>query len=737
MMDPQYLKFVPLQLKVPVNVWSWLGQHKLDHLKLDEGPCQVNALLVPAAYHRGSGEDSAVELLAGMQTSRSKGDSIAATAGIDQITFCTTFMLNQKENLSDSNICNKMLAEAGHTLRSSISSASAFEDPDVLFHGLLLLHADLKRHVYSHCAAFPYLKLPQACAIVKCQSVAAALPDAAQAAIQALSQQAQWPALVSLDTDTPSKPKVTPFSDLARALQEGGASPQWPQGLIVATLDTSSHAGILGGATRNLLALLAQHFPAATVQVLALRAAHGALSPEHSQLLELKLPEGMNADSAPLLGWESSRPHPEEAGVRVPVVKVAQLAEVLDTGAQATQALALNLKLMRWRAAPALDLDAIAAMHCLILGCGTLGCEVARTLVAWGVQKLTLVDNGTVAFSNPARQSLFTVEDCKGGGGRKAFVAAEALRRCAASLQVQPVSLTIPMPGHPPVSTEVQQTIEDVTQLDELVREADAVFLLTDSRESRWLPSLLAATHDKLLLNAALGFDSWVAMRHGVRAARATDAAEADEDTSNVASTSAAASCGKREAAEGAQRLGCYFCNDVVAPANSLAGRSMDEQCTVVRPGLARIAAATAVEMFAALTQHEDGAAAPAAEGGSGGVLGGVPHMLRGTLMGFGQSHMTGQANPVCSACCDSVVAAYSQRGPVLCSRCSRTITSLRWLAASTRCARTALRPAAQQGEASTTMRTRTGRRCDHVSAACVPTMHVGCWQLLDCNSRC
>lgn len=42
-------------------------------------------------------------------------------------------------------------------------------------------------------------------------------------------------------------------------------------------------------------------------------------------------------------------------------------------------------------------------------GCGTLGCEVARTLVAWGVHKLTLVDNGRVAFSNPARQSLFQV----------------------------------------------------------------------------------------------------------------------------------------------------------------------------------------------------------------------------------------------------------------------------------------------------------------------------------------
>lgn len=54
--------------------------------------------------------------------------------------------------------------------------------------------------------------------------------------------------------------------------------------------------------------------------------------------------------------------------MRVPVAKVAELAAVLDPATQAAQAVALNLKLMRWRAAPALDLDAVAATRCLILG---------------------------------------------------------------------------------------------------------------------------------------------------------------------------------------------------------------------------------------------------------------------------------------------------------------------------------------------------------------------------------
>ena len=54
------------------------------------------------------------------------------------------------------------------------------------------------------------------------------------------------------------------------------------------------------------------------------------------------------------------------------------------------------------------------------------------------------------------------------------------------------------MPGHPIPSSLLEQTRADVQKLEKLIDEHDVVFLLMDSRESRWLPTMLGKVKNKV-----------------------------------------------------------------------------------------------------------------------------------------------------------------------------------------------------------------------------------------------
>ena len=60
------------------------------------------------------------------------------------------------------------------------------------------------------------------------------------------------------------------------------------------------------------------------------------------------------------------------------------------------------------------------------------------------------------------------------------------------------VNLSIPMPGHPVSKLEEDRVKEDIGKLEDLIAEADVVFLLTDTRESRWLPTLISSAKHKV-----------------------------------------------------------------------------------------------------------------------------------------------------------------------------------------------------------------------------------------------
>ena len=420
----------------------------------------------------------------------------------------------------------------------------------------------------------------------------------------------------------------------------------------------------MGWPLRNLVAYLSFHLGLGgkTVQILSYRPKRlrrltaednvnisQDMDDQGSVMLKVKVPlkedyEWNTSADAPLsakykvVGWElNARNKPGPRWVN--------LKPLLDQNHLAIQAADLNLKLMKWRMIPNLDINRLQSSKVLLVGAGTLGCSVARTLLGWGVRSFKILDYGNVSYSNPVRQNLFTLEDChyqNGTGKGKAEAAAEALKTIAADVEAEGMVLSIPMPGH----AEPRESIEkSVNTLDKLVEECDVLFLLTDTRESRWLPTLMAAAHDKMLINAALGLDSWLVMRHG-------GGVKEDAPT---------------------KRLGCYFCNDVVAPENSTKNRTLDQQCTVTRPGLAPIASSMAVELMVSLLHHplEHRAAAPAAttkfsptvssdqDSSATSPLGVMPHQIRGSVVSYTMMTPTVPAFPHCTSCSAPAIQAY------------------------------------------------------------------------------
>jgi E1-like protein-activating enzyme Gsa7p/Apg7p len=353
----------------------------------------------------------------------------------------------------------------------------------------------------------------------------------------------------------------------------------------------------------------------AMARLAALSSTSNVLVVQHTGGASLRVqfePQTVDDGVHPLvIGWEA-----DARGVMCP--RRVDLRAAYDTTQIADDAARLNLELMRWRMLPELDLRRVERTRCLLIGAGTLGCHIARDLLAWGVRHITFVDAGRVAYSNPVRQPLFEHADATRECW-KAQAAAEALKRIHPSVTAAGHVLRIPMPGHPVHDAERADAARDIETLRTLIREHDALFLLTDTRESRWLPTLLARVEGRPAFTVALGFDSWLVMRH-------------------------------------TRVGGCYFCLDCLAPKNTTLNRTLDQQCTVTRPGVAPIASAIAVELLLALLHHP--AQFDAGED-TGSPLGAVPYVIRGFLSNLQIMTSSADCSKYCAACSDTVCAAF------------------------------------------------------------------------------
>ncbi|XP_065918994.1 ubiquitin-like modifier-activating enzyme ATG7 [Dysidea avara] len=636
--DSGILQFASFCSTLDTGFWHKLSHKKLNEYKLNEGKVDIWGSYtngdVGGLPTRLSLDYSAFEKLESTTRSYNSPGILLITNTVEK------FKTTSKE---------KLLEETSQLIWSDICTGAAVTDPSLLTRFHLFTFANLKKYQYQYWFAFPAL-LPE-----KPVQASAPLP------IKSYFTEPQTKSLVSSwDSFHQSNPGIGFFLvkmgdetvDIRLLTEFDQVYGKDPQKVVVGFCDPCTLESNPGWPLRNFLALIAKQWSSSVSQLSVLcfrdRTREGQRDVGHSLFYEkVDIPNfvvGSPNTSPKSVGWEKN------AKDKLSHRKV-DLSSSMDPVRLAESSVDLNLRLMKWRLMPSLDIQVIQETRCLLLGSGTLGCNVARCLIGWGIRNITLVDNGKVSYSNPARQSLFEFDDCANGGKPKAETAAEQLKKIFPGVNAKGVTLSIPMPGHTVGTTAVaiEAVQKDCKALEQLVESHDVVYLLMDTRESRWLPTLLTTTMGKLCINAALGFDTYMVMRHGYRPDPQLDipAAQTGGTPGNV--------------------LGCYYCNDVVAPTDSTRDRTLDQQCTVSRPGLSMIAAALAVELMASVLQHplKGLASADSGDDDSDGEsnLGLVPHQIRGFLSRFQNVLPASRSFDKCTACSEQVVSCYKKEG--------------------------------------------------------------------------
>ncbi|KAH8893135.1 ubiquitin-like modifier-activating enzyme atg-7 [Thozetella sp. PMI_491] len=654
------LKFSAFSSEIEMPFYSALFQLKLDYDKLDDSARQIIGLYEPRSHVEPSASTK-MQILGSALTSHHVPLGLTRAEG----------MIKNYNTIEDFKAAKKaaMLNNAGKQIWDAIQDGTIYSVPSLLSSFIVLSYADLKKYKFTYWFGFPALHSDPvwkrtgdvvrlnpkestnlvervgtwrysvdnrqhgfflAKKIKKVRGEPAVADDPGQSDVDD-------PDVEDSEMDVGYKWAIGTLGDF----EKGFFSDIDEESQYIGFVDPSNYEESASWPLRNLLVLIRQRFRLRKVQIICYRDTQAKRHAARSIILPLAMDpvEDMEIKTMPnVTGWERNRNDELKA-------RVANLSEYMDPTRLADQAVDLNLKLMKWRIAPNLNLDVIRNTSCLLLGAGTLGSYVSRNLMGWGVKKITFVDYGKVSYSNPVRQPLFEFADCADGGKDKAPQAAAALKQIYPGIESEGHAISVPMLGHPVL--DEAKTKADFDKLKELINAHDAVFLLMDSRESRWLPTVMGKAAGKIVLNAALGFDTYVVMRHGP-----TPAAGAQET------------------------LGCYFCNDVVVAADSMKQQTLDQQCTVTRPGVAAIASALLVELFASILQHpkKHHAPAPKQTATDDGrpayerdppdhALGIVPHQIRGFLHTFQNMVIRGQSYPQCSACSKQIVAAYQVGG--------------------------------------------------------------------------
>ena len=612
--DVNILQFEKLLSNTDSTFWQELGRKKINELKLSEEAIPIFGLFTGGISHSNIALPPKI-----FYTNNSFNLS---TPNIPKFHFkIPGQLLNTNKIESFKKLDKKQLLHENSTkIVNDIKSKQCIKNPSLLYRFFIISFADLKKHKYVYWCCYPAI-VPKNFKINRNSITKFTSFDTKQSQASIIKNFYKFCG----DNEIEQSLLFVINKDYSfQTISQFDANKDKQSSLLMfGYIDNGNLPNAPSWFSRNILLFLSFTFPTITTKpfkIIAIRNLADNLKDSLIFDLQSKV-EGdsqslLDGDNIRCVGWERNSDNKL-------LPKKADLSKMLDPVQLSTESVDLNLKLMRWRRLPQIDLQLIKNQKCLLCGAGTLGTYISRVLLAWGCSNITFIDNGKVSYSNPVRQCLFKYTDCiddGSGNNSKAKTAANSVKEIFPEANVNGYNLSIPMPGHFVDKSVEQKSKSEFELFDKLVQENDVIFLLTDSRESRWLPTLLAKVYNKIVINIALGFDSYLIMRHS----------------------------------HNKDGLGCYFCSDVIAPIDSISDRSLDQQCTVTRPGLAPIAAGLGIELLVSYLQKDN----------TDKLSQEIPHQIRGYLYDY--KNICVKPTPCykqCAACSQNIIDAFNKDG--------------------------------------------------------------------------
>ena len=362
------LKYAPFSSTINPGFWTSFTKLKLEVLGLQE-----NALDIEATYSNKDQKD----LPAMMNIDWDAFESTSKDLSLTWSSYSATGNVINYNTMEAFKTFNKVQylneTELKYLVENIKNDKNVFEDPRILCRFVIHMFADLKKYHYYYWFAFPAVVLPKEIVLVQQPTLFSEHFD--QEKCQKLSKKYQeWKKI---------NPKQSGFfwfnpSESKFILLKDGFDMENPH-LSLGFADPSTLPEYPGWPLRNLLAFIALKSPQKLrrgLKILALRqkAVDSVLTIGSSLLLEIQWKGNEAFENLQITGWEKN-----DKGQFAP--KFANMRSSMDPKSLAESSVDLNLKLMKWRLVPDLDLSKMYNVKCLLLGSGTLGCNVARCLL--------------------------------------------------------------------------------------------------------------------------------------------------------------------------------------------------------------------------------------------------------------------------------------------------------------------------------------------------------------------